>query len=94
MGQARPGGFRWELKLKPGREGASGETWCEPVGPERTLGGFSPQRPRKPVPSPLWKLGACWHLPAASELLKSLGSQCLAMYFSETLGCLGLENEA
>lgn len=58
---------------------------------QRTLGGFSPQRPCRTIPTPPWKYGAHWHLQEASELLTSLDSQCLAKHFNETLGWLGLE---
>lgn len=77
--------------LKPGQEEASGEMGCKPVGPKRTLGGLSPQRPCRTIPSPPCKHGTHRHLLAAPELLRSLDCRCLAKHFIETLGWLGLE---
>lgn len=61
------------------------------MGPERTPVASAP-RGLVNHPSPLGKHRACRHLLAASELLQRLESQCLARYFSETRGWLGLGN--
>lgn len=55
----------------------------------RTLGGLCPQgscKPSPPLCGSTGPAGTCW---VASELLKSLESQCLAKYCSETLVWLG-----
>lgn len=66
------------------------ERWGASLGPERTLGGFSPQRPCIATSTHRGSTGPLALL-AASELFKSMDSQCLAKHFSEAPGRLGLE---
>lgn len=66
------------------------ESWGVTLGPERTLGGFSPQRPCIATSTHCGSMGPLALL-GTSELFKRMDSQCLAKHFSAALGWLGLE---